>query len=195
MANMIFDFTLLTITAADFVTVIAEKDIYSTWKRLMLTGPAQLNAGAPPAFDVSVGGNDIGDGQEISPYFFVRNDLGWRIRPPSGDGELTITGNLFPADTSIPLYQSNPASNDTVLIRSVVSPQSITDVSAVADLAQLKQFALNKLHTDPITGKIELYSDDGLTVILEGFLFEDIAGTIPYRGQGAERRDRMVAPP
>ena len=194
MANMIFDFTNLTITAANFDTVAAEKDIYSTWKRLMLTGPAALNVGAPPAFETSVGGNDIGDGQEISPYFFVRNDLGWRFRPPSGDGTLTITGNLFPADTTIPAFESNPASNDTVLIRQVVSPQSITDASSVADLALLKNFAINKLHTDPDTGKITLFDDDGLTVLLEGFLFEDIAGTIPYRGRGAQRRDQMTAP-
>ena len=194
MANMIFDYTNLTITAADFDDISAEQDIYSTWKVDLLTGPAALNVGAPPAFEVSVGGNDIGGGQEISPYFFVRNDLGWRIRPPSVYGELTVQGNLFPADTTIALYESNPASNDTVLIRSVVSPQSITDASAAADLLLLKRFAINKLHTDPITGKIELYSDDGLTVILEGFLFEDIAGTIPYRGQGAERRDGMAAP-
>ena len=154
MANMIFDFTLLTITAADFVTVAAEKDIYSTWKRLMLTGPSELNVGAPPAFATSAGGNDIGGGQEISPYFFLRNDLGWRIRPASGDGTLVVTGNLFAVDTNLPLFEPNPASNDTVVIRQVVSPQSITDASAVADLAQLKQFALNKLHTDPVTGKI-----------------------------------------
>ena len=194
MANMIFDFTLLTITAANFDDIAAEKDIYSAWKVLMLTGPSALNVGAPPAFSTSVGGNDIGGGQEISPYFFCRNDLGWRVRPPSGDGELEITGNFFPFDTTIPLYESNPASNDTVLIRSVVSPQSITDASAVADLALLKKFQLNKLHTDPITNKITLFDDDNLTVLLEGFLFEDILGNIPYRGRGAERRDKMVAP-
>ena len=194
MANMIFDFTNLTITAADFDDIGAEKDIYSAWKRLVLTGPSPLNPGAPPAFSVSVGGNDIGGGQEVSPYFFCRNDLGWRVRPPSGDGELNITGNFFPFDTDIPLYESNPASNDTVLIRSIVSPQSITDASAVADLLTIKRFHLNKLHTDPDTGKIELFSDDGLTVIFEGFLFEDIAGLIPYRGQGAERRDTMAPP-
>lgn len=194
MANLIYDFTNLTITAADFDDVIAEKDAYSTWKRLMLTGPSALNVGAPPAWSESVGGNDIGGGQEISPYFFCRNDLGWRIRPPSGDGELSILGNLFPFDTTIPLYESNPASNDTVLIRSIVSPQSITDASAVADLLTIKRFFLNKLHTDPLTGKIELYAEDGLTVIFEGFLFEDIAGNIPYRGKGAERRDQMAPP-
>lgn len=194
MANLIYDFTNLTITAANFDDVVVEKDGYSAWKRLMLTGPSALNVGAPPAWASSVGGNDIGGGQEVSPYFFCRNDLGWRIRPPSGDGEVNFIGNLFPFDTTIPLYESNPMSNDTVLIRSIVSPQSITDASAAADLLTIKRFHLNKLHTDPITGKIQLFSDDGLTVIFEGFLFEDIAGLIPYRGKGAERRDTMAAP-
>lgn len=192
MANMIFDFTNLTITAADFADIDAEKDIYSTWKTLLLTGPAALNVGAPIAFNESVGGNPIGGGKEISPYFFVRNDLGWRIRPATGSGELQITGNIFAFDLTLPLFTSNGAG--TVLIKQVVSPQSITDVSAVADLAQLIQFARNKLHTNPITGKIQLHSDDSLSVILEGDLFEDIAGLIPYRGQGAERRERMVKP-
>jgi hypothetical protein len=192
MANMIFDFSALTITAADFDDVAAEKDIYSTWKRLLLTGPSPLNPGAPPAFNTSVGGNPIGGGQEISPYFFVRNDLGWRLRPTTGSGELTINGNLFAFDLTLPLFESNGAG--TVLVKQVVSPQSITDVSAVADLAQLVDFAVNQLRTDPITGKIILYNDDDVTVQLEGDLFEDVDGTIPYRGRGAERRGRMVPP-
>ena len=100
--------------------------------------------------------------------------------------------NIFAFDLNLPLFTSNGAG--TVLIKQVVSPQSITDASAVTDLAQLVDFAQNKLHTDPITGKITLFEDDSLTVQLQGDLFEDIAGTIPYRGRGAERRDRMVAP-
>jgi len=193
MANAIFDFTNLVIKAADFVTMGAEKDFYSTWKDLLLTGPSALNVGAPPAFEVSVGGNPIGGGQEVSPYFFVRNDLGWRIEPAAGSGELQIDGNLFAFDLTVPLFQSD-VGGGTVLVKQVVSPQSITDASAVAALTQLVDFAINKLHTDPVTGKIELYNDDGLTVQLQGDLFEDIAGTIPYRGRGAQRRDKMVAP-
>ena len=70
-----FDFTNLIIKAQDFVTMDAEADIYSEWKRLMSDEVATaLRMGAPPAFEVSVGGNPIGGGQSISPYFFVRND-------------------------------------------------------------------------------------------------------------------------
>jgi hypothetical protein len=193
MANMIFDFTNLTITAADFADVGAEKDIYSTWKRLLLTGPPALNAGAPPAFDVSVGGNPIGGGQEISPYFFVRNDLGWRLRPTTGSGELTINGNLFAFDLTVPLFISNGAG--TVLIKQVVSPQSITDAGATAALEELVRLGKNKMRTNPITGMIEILSEiDDTTVILQGDLFEDFAETQRYRGQGAEVRGRMAAP-
>jgi hypothetical protein len=50
----------------------------------------------------------------------------------------------------------------------------------------------NKQITDPVTGKMTVYDDDGTTVLLQGDLFEDALGSIPYRGQGAERRERLV---
>ena len=188
-----FDFTDLIIKAQNFNTMEAEADIYSEWKRLVLTGPAALNAGAPPAFETSVGGNDIGDGQEISPYFFIRNDLGWRFEGPAGTGELTINGNLFSTDSALETFQAD-AGVGQALIKLVVSPQSITDKSSAADLRRLVQWFENRLETDPVTGKITLYADDNLTVLLEGFLFEDIDALIPYRGKGAERRNRVSAP-
>jgi hypothetical protein len=46
--------------------------------------------------------------------------------------------------------------------------------------------------TDPVNGTITLYDDDGTTILLQGSLFEDAAGTQAYRGQGAERRERMT---
>ncbi len=192
MAVATFDFSNLIIKAQDFDDINAGPDIYSEWKRQLTTAPTSLKSGAPPAFDVSVGGNDIGSGQTISPYFFLRNDLGWRVEPAAGSGELTINGNLFPFDTALASFQSDAGGGDTVLIKQVVSPQSITDAAGSAALARLVDFAQNKLITDPVTGKITLFEDDGLVVQLEGDLFEDAAGTIPYRGQGAERRNRMT---
>lgn len=48
----------------------------------------------------------------------------------------------------------------------------------------------NKYITDPGTGVATLYDDDG-SVLYTGNLFEDAAGTQAYRGQGAERRERL----
>lgn len=50
----------------------------------------------------------------------------------------------------------------------------------------------NRTETDPATGKFTVYDDDNTTVLLQGDLFEDIAGTQLYRGQGADRRERLT---
>lgn len=50
----------------------------------------------------------------------------------------------------------------------------------------------NKQITDPVTGKLTVYDDDGTTVLLQADLFEDSAGAQAYRGQGAERRERLA---
>jgi hypothetical protein len=46
--------------------------------------------------------------------------------------------------------------------------------------------------TDPVAGTITIFDDDGVTVLLQANIFQDAAGTIPYAGQGAERRERLT---
>ena len=64
--------------------------------------------------------------------------------------------------------------------------------SCPADLALVLKLLRNKQVTNPSTGRMTVYDDDGSTVLLEGNLFEDAAGVQPYRGQGAERRERLT---
>jgi hypothetical protein len=40
-----------------------------------------------------VGGDDLGSGLSIPPYFFLQGD--WRVRPMESDHDLDFTGNLF----------------------------------------------------------------------------------------------------
>lgn len=56
----------------------------------------------------------------------------------------------------------------------------------------VSRFGRNKFITDPVTGLATLYADDGTTVLAQGEIFEDAAGTQPYRGKGAERRERLT---
>lgn len=49
----------------------------------------------------------------------------------------------------------------------------------------------NRTVTDPATGTMRVYADDNTTVLLEADLWENAAGTVPYAGNGAERRDRL----
>lgn len=112
----------------------AEIDFYSDWKEWATTGD---NLKYLPAFE-TIGGDDIGSGQEVSPYFFLRTDLGWRIQPPNQDGEILIIGNIFPRTTgvSIMLPADNPYS---VTTRISVSAQSLTSREAVFTDAALNQ--------------------------------------------------------
>lgn len=40
-----------------------------------------------------VGGDDLGAGLSIPPYFFLQG--GWRVRPMEADHDLSFSGNLF----------------------------------------------------------------------------------------------------
>lgn len=58
-------------------------------------------------------------------------------------------------------------------------------------LALIAKLLRNKTVTNPSTGKQTVYDDDGTTVLVEGDLYETVDGSIAYRGQGAERRERL----
>lgn len=93
-------------------------EIYSDWK-VWAANPA--NAGWPRAFDTT-GGDPVGVGHDVSPYFFVRNDTGWSVKMPAETGEIVIIGNLFQRDPSQDMY--NPTEGFTTFLRLQVSTQS-----------------------------------------------------------------------
>lgn len=51
-----------------------------------------------------VGSEDLGSGLSIPPYFFLQGN--WKIRPMELDHDLTITGNLFTIDGSVPVVKT-----------------------------------------------------------------------------------------
>ena len=57
---------------------------------------------------------------------------------------------------------------------------------------EMHQNDFNRKETDPVGGTITVYERDSSTVLRTGTLFEDIAQTQTYRGQGADRRNRMT---
>lgn len=159
-----FDFTNLIIEPKVSGTYEAKNDIYSDWKELLIelsTDP--LVSGAPPAFD-TVGGDPISLTQEISPYYFLRNDLGWRLKAPEEDGEVIINGNIFPRD-STKTFLLPTIGAFTQLMRLVVSPQSITEnlASMQADLKLIKQLTGGNatVSLDDLT--VTIFDEDGVT--------------------------------
>lgn len=59
------------------------------------------------------------------------------------------------------------------------------------DVRLTRKILSNRLETDPVTGVLTVYDDDD-TILVTCPVFEDIAGTQPYKGQGAERRNKLV---
>jgi hypothetical protein len=78
-------------------TDVTAREIYVAWADWMLLSD---NAKFPPAFG-SAGGDDLGSGLSIPPYYFLEN--GWRVRPLEGNQNLTITGNLFVRGGGVPV--------------------------------------------------------------------------------------------
>lgn len=65
-------------------------------------------------------------------------------------------------------------------------------LDVTAKLLLIAKILRNKQVTDPVTGKFIVYDDNGVDVLYQGNLYEDVAGLQTYRGRGAERRERIV---
>jgi hypothetical protein len=115
---------LLITLDSGVLNVNIETDLYSEWKEWMVLSD---NAKYLPAFATS-GGDSLIPGLDAGSYFFLRNDLGWRIRPAEEDLNVTLTGNLFPQDPDLPMIIPT-VGNYTVLINGLQPiTQGISDL-------------------------------------------------------------------
>ncbi len=94
------DNLLLTLDAptAGILDQTAEQ-IYDDAKVWFLGGE---NSRFPFPFTTS-GGETVTDIELAGQYYFIRNDLGWRIRSTDEDQEVRWTGNLIPTDLTLPI--------------------------------------------------------------------------------------------
>jgi hypothetical protein len=97
--------------------------IYSRWKDWVYE---DTNAKYLPAFRQS-GGDPLTPGINAGTYFFLRNDLGWRIKPPEENIEIFLDGNLAPEDAGLPLTLPTVGAFSTA----IVGLQPITQSVAV----------------------------------------------------------------
>jgi hypothetical protein len=95
-----FDGINLVITLNAGVTNYDWGSIYKEWKQWQLSGHG--NRGYPPAFRTT-GGDSLNALLDQGAYYFLRNDLGWRIRPAEEDASHYPSGNLIPQDSNLPM--------------------------------------------------------------------------------------------
>lgn len=186
------------------------QELYSEAIDWWLTGD---NSKYPFPF-ITSGGDPLGGGVFSGVYVFMRNDLGWRGVPPDvGDIQVIIEGNFYPYDQNqafflpwpgvVTIIQSRVSQmTQAILTGSGVTSQDKLDIadtvwSHTTSVNLLDKTALalailkNKTITNPTTGLMTVYSDDGTTPLLTAQLYEGITTSQPYRGQGAERREML----
>lgn len=120
-------------------STVTAKAIYAAWADWMTVGD---NAKYLPAF-LAVGGDDLGGGLSIPPYYFLAN--GWRVRPMEASQTLTITGNLFVDGGGDPVVSTLGTFNVLVKLVVPVQAQGIStsgssgpSASAIADAVWAK---------------------------------------------------------
>jgi hypothetical protein len=171
-----FDFTNLIISGKTVGEFDVENDIYSDWKELVSGSVTGLEASAPPAFlesndgvvraGGSIGGNALGGGQQIAPYFFMNNIDGWRFRSAEADGETVLNGNLFPLDPDGASLFIPTVGAFTSIIKLVVSPQSIVTIAEGTGLTAAESLALKEIHA-LVAGDAEVSLDDQTVTIYD----------------------------
>jgi hypothetical protein len=136
--------TLIVTLDSGVTSVDAQDDLYEDWKDWLLTAP--VNRGYPKLFDISSSQEvDAVKGLESAAYFFLRNDLGWRLRPPEEDINIYFTGNLIPRDSTIDMMVPTVGAY-TVLIQGFQPiAQAITVGSGLSVGEQAKLDDLHKL--------------------------------------------------
>ncbi len=177
-----FDGPNLTITLDAATPVVdVEADLYSEWKEFFKTDD---NSRFPLAFR-TIGGDPLTGSLDAGAYFFLRNDLGWRIKPAEEDATINFVGNLAPEDVALPIIIPTTGAF-TVLIL------GLQPVSQAVGLETIEKIIRNRTHTDPSTGIMTVFDNDGVTPLFTANIFEDVAGAQPYQGSGADRRDRLA---
>ena len=70
---------------------------------------------------------------------------------------------------------------------------SVTDETGnPANINISKKILQNRTETNPVTGIMTVYDDDGTTVLFTANIWENIAGTDPYAGNAINRRDGLT---
>ena len=59
------------------------------------------------------------------------------------------------------------------------------------ELSIMRKIMRNKMVTDPVTGIMTIFDDDGTTVLISGNIYENTLLTQAYRGRGLEVRNRL----
>jgi hypothetical protein len=84
-----------------------------------------------------------------------------------------------------------PSADDNAQAVLALRMPALSGMTVGEVLAMTLRLLRNRTVTDPAAGTLEVFSDDDSAPLLSADLWQDAAGTIPYSGAGAQRRDRL----
>ena len=90
------------------------------------------------------GGDSLGGGLYIPPYFFLQP--GWKVRPREADHQLVITGNLFTEDASSPVVNTLGSYNVSVQYTVPVQAQAMATSGGAGGLTSEQAGQLAKIN-------------------------------------------------
>jgi hypothetical protein len=141
----------LLIIDAGVTELDAQVDLYSDLKEDWIA-----NAIGEASFTfpmTTTGGDPISATLNVGAYYFLRTDLGWRIRPAEEDHTLTVTGNLYSFDPDLPLFVPT-LGNFTVAIQLEKSSLTQTSVSGSGVTAQDKLDIADAVLDEALSGHL-----------------------------------------
>lgn len=179
--NLIVD---LPAPTGGLLTIDVQEDIYSDWK-VWVKGTGHMY---PPAFDVT-GGDPI-PGATITGSYFLRNDLGWRIRSTDENQEVTLVGNLYPRDSSLDVFVPRASRTITFNVDRTASPRQVTSGSGVTqqdkDDIEAQIFAHIMENSETFAEQVRLMRADSA-----GKIVQQADGTYAIR-DAADAKDRIT---
>jgi len=113
-----------------------------------------------------------------------------------GYEQVGLAGATLVARTTVGVYEVGGGVYGVDIVLSAGCRSLLWDTGATTPIfaTEIKQAIINKRHTDPGTGQQTIFEEaDDATVMVQGDIFEDIAGTSPYSdtAEGIDRQDRM----
>ena len=90
------------------------------------------------------GGDSLGGGLYIPPYFFLQP--GWKVRPREANHQLVITGNLFTEDASSPVVNTLGSYNVSVQYTVPVQAQAMATSGGSGGLTSEQATQLAKIN-------------------------------------------------
>lgn len=122
------------------------------------------------------------DGQYAVNLTGANSNVGDRVNPNQVSVRVANSAGLVVVGGSIAPTASEVAN----AVWSHATAMSLVDKVEVA-----RAILQNKTVTDPVTGIMTVYDADGVTPLLVAQLYEGVTTATPYRGAGAERRERL----